>query len=51
MDKNKDLEKMIESGELSTMTECAYGEAIADTEYENTLKKKIKKINETDKTE
>lgn len=40
MDKtNKTIEEMIESGELGTMTECAYGAAIADTEAENTLKK------------
>ena len=31
---------MIASGELGVMTECAYGSAVADTECENTLKKK-----------
>ena len=40
MTKNKTIEDMIASGELSVMTECAYGSAVADTEYENTLKKK-----------
>ena len=36
----KELQKMIENGELGTMTECAYGEAIANTEKTDTLKKK-----------
>ena len=36
----KDIEKMIASGELGVMTECAYGSAVADTEKENNLKKK-----------
>ena len=40
MTKNKSIEDMIASGELGTMTECAYGSAIADTEHENNLKKK-----------
>lgn len=37
---DKDIQKMIESGELGVMTECAYGSAVADTEKENILKKK-----------
>lgn len=36
---DKEIEKMIADGELSTMTECAYGEAIAETETKNKLKK------------
>jgi hypothetical protein len=36
---DKELEKMIENGELSTMTECAYGEAIAGMETKNNLNK------------
>lgn len=34
----KTLQEMIEKGELSVMSECAYGSAIADTEKENALK-------------
>lgn len=37
---DKLIEKMIANGEIGTMTECAYGSAIADTEANNTLKKK-----------
>ena len=40
MNTNKTIEEMIASGEIGTMTECAYGSAVADTECENTLKKK-----------
>lgn len=36
----KDIQEMINNGELGVMTECAYGSAIADTEKSNTLKKK-----------
>ena len=39
-ERDKTIEEMIESGELGTMTECAYGSAIADTEHDNSLKKK-----------
>ena len=38
-EREKEIEKMIESGELSSMTECAYGSTVADTEKDNTLKK------------
>jgi hypothetical protein len=38
--RNNEIEKMIESGELSVMTECAYGKAIADDEKKNVLKNK-----------
>lgn len=41
---DKTLEKLIESGEIGTMTECAYGSAIADTESE-----KLKKDDSKDK--
>ena len=37
---DKELQQMIESGEIGTMTECAYGAAIADTEEMNILVKK-----------
>ncbi len=40
MEINKTIEDMIASGEIGTMTECAYGSAVADTESDNTLKKK-----------
>ena len=40
MDTNKTIEDMIASGELGTMTECAYGSTVADLEHENNLKKK-----------
>ena len=46
---NKNIEEMINSGEMSVMTECAYGEAIGDSEMNNTLNKKIKKDNGSDK--
>lgn len=36
----KELQEMIEKGEIGTMTECAYGASIADTEKDNKLKKK-----------
>ena len=36
----QELQRMIENGEIGTMTECAYGEAIADTEKKDNLKKK-----------
>lgn len=39
-DTNHNIEEMIASGELGTMTECAYGSAIADSEAENILKTK-----------
>lgn len=38
----QELQKMIESGEIGTMTECAYGSAIADSEKKNTIDKKKK---------
>ena len=38
----QELQKMIESGEIGTMTECAYGSAIADSEKNNTIEKKKK---------
>ena len=40
--RNKELEEMIKNGELSVMSECAYGEAIADDERNNTLNKNNK---------
>lgn len=40
--RNKELEEMIKNGELSVMSECAYGEAIADDERNNTLSKNNK---------
>lgn len=40
MECDKKIEEMIASGELGTMTECAYGSTIADMEHENNLKKK-----------
>lgn len=46
MNNNKTIEEMIASGEIGTMTECAYGSAVADTECENTLKKKVVKDEE-----
>ena len=39
---NKTIEDMIASGELGTMTECAYGSTIADTESENVINKVTK---------
>ena len=39
----KTLQEMIANGELSCMTECAYGSAIGDDECNNTLKKKENK--------
>ena len=39
-DKKYDIEEMIKNGELSFLSECAYGETIADEEKNNTLKKK-----------
>ena len=36
------IEEMIKNGELSVMSECAYGEAIADDERNNTLNKSDK---------
>ena len=42
-DTNHNIEEMIASGELGTMTECAYGSSIADNEKANTLKKKDQK--------
>ena len=36
----KTINDMIDSGELSVMTECAYGKAVGDDEKENILKKK-----------
>ena len=44
MDMNKTIEAMIASGEIGTMTEGAYGSAVADKEIENTLKKETKTI-------
>ena len=40
MDINKNIEDMINSGEIGVMTECAYGSAVADTECDNVLNKK-----------
>ena len=40
--RNKELEEMIKNGELSVMSECAYGEAIADDERNNILNKNNK---------
>ena len=37
---DKELQELIEKGELSTMSECAYGSAIADEEKKNTLHEK-----------
>ena len=34
------IDEMIKSGQLSSMSECAMGSAIADKESENTLNKK-----------
>lgn len=56
METDKTIEQMIESGELSVMTECAYGSTIADTESNNVLHKDTKKKDidhkkETDETE
>ena len=48
-DNNRTIEEMIASGELGTMTECAYGSTIADSEAENILKSKKDKKEETDK--
>lgn len=45
-DNEKTIDEMIESGEIGTMTECAYGAPIADTESENTLKPKKNKDDE-----
>lgn len=45
---NKDWEKMIENGEIGTMTECAYGKPIADTEKVK-LKKKKENNKDSDK--
>ena len=42
----KTIEEMIASGELGTMTECAYGSAVADKECENTLNKKKEHMTE-----
>ena len=42
----KTIEDMIASGEIGTMTECAYGSAIADVECENILNKLPKNIKE-----
>ena len=39
----KTLNQMIENGEIGTMTECAYGEAVANTESDNIIKNKKKK--------
>jgi hypothetical protein len=38
-DTSKTVEEMIESGELSVMTECAYGKTVADSESNMKLKK------------
>ncbi len=46
---DKTIEEMIASGEIGTMTECAYGASIADTEIENNLKKKLKDKKEDSK--
>lgn len=40
---NKTIEEMIRDGELSFLSECAYGETIADDEKNNTLKNKNNK--------
>lgn len=42
---NDAIEKMIASGALSTMTECAYGSTIADSEHKHILKGNKKKDN------
>lgn len=44
--RNKTIEEMIASGEIGTMTECAYGSAVADRECENTLNSLPIKIKE-----
>jgi hypothetical protein len=38
----KKMEEMIANGEIGSMTECAYGAAIADDEQKNVLNKKKK---------
>ena len=42
-DNTKTIEEMIKNGELSFLSECSYGEAIADDEKNNTLKNKNNK--------
>lgn len=42
-DNTKTIEEMIKNGELSFLSECAYGETIADDEKNNTLKNKNNK--------
>lgn len=42
------INKMIESGELAVMTECAYGETIADSETDSKINLKNKTICEKD---
>ena len=48
MNTNKTIEDMIESGEIGTMTECAYGSAIADKECKNTLNETQTKSDKVD---
>jgi hypothetical protein len=38
-EREKEIQKMVDSGELSVLTECAYGKAVADSEQKNTLNK------------
>lgn len=42
---DKTIDELIKSGEIGTMTECAYGAPIADKESENTLNKKKEEEN------
>lgn len=42
----KDIQEMINNGELGVMTECAYGSAVADTEKDNNLKIRRDNMNE-----
>lgn len=46
---DKNIQEMINNGELGVMTECAYGSSIADTEKNNILNKKKKESNEDSK--
>lgn len=45
MTDDKKIQELIENGELSVMSECAYGSAVADTEKNNTLPKDKEKNN------
>lgn len=46
MTREQEINKLVENGEFSVMTECAYGQAVADSEKENILKNKKKKEKE-----